>query len=327
MGPSGHPMGGRDWLLLVALAACFSVAFFFNRIALADLPPLTIVFGRVGLGAAALHLVLRLRGERLPAGWGTWSAFLAAGGLGSALPFALTVAGQTRIASGLASILIATTPLWTLIAAHLLTDDEPLRTHRLAGVLLGFAGAVVVIGPGSPPGVGGDPGELVGQVAVLGAAVAYALAALYGRRFRGLPPLTAAAGQLSGAAVWLLPVVLVVDRPWTRGMPGPAVVGAVAGLALLCSALAYVLFFRLLAAVGPTNLAPVTFLVPVGALLLGATLLGERIESRQVLGMAVIFLGLACVDGRLPAVVAHLGRRILPTRSMTWPAPDEATGT
>ena len=310
-------MDSRDWLRLATLAACFSGAFFFNRFALADLPPLTIVLARVALAAAALHLVLRLRGERLPAGWCHWRAFLVMGALGNALPFALTIFGQTRIASGLASILIATTPLYTIVAAHLLTRDEKLSPNRLAGVLIGFAGAVVVIGPGSLLETGGDRRELAGHLAVLGAAVCYALAAVYARRFRALPPLTTAASQLSGATLGLLPVVLVVDRPWTQGMPGAEAVGAIAGLALLCSALAYVLYFRILASVGLTNLAPVTFLVPVGALLLGTTLLDERIESRQALGMAVIFLGLASVDGRLPAVAARrLGRRLMPARLM-----------
>ncbi len=318
IGGSARAMGSRDWLLLVALAACFSGAFFFNRVALGDLPPLTIVLGRVALGAAALLLVIRLRGERLPAGRGHRRAFLVLGGLGSAVPFALTVVGQTRISGGQAAILITTTPLCTLVAAHLLTPDEKLSPNRLAGVLLGFAGAVVVVGPASLPGMGADRGALVGQLAVLGAAVSYALAGVYSRRFRRWPPLATAAGQLGGATVWLLPLVLVVDRPWVRGMPGPEAVAAVAGLALVCSALAYALFFRGLAAVGLTNLAVVTYLVPVGVLLLGAGLLGERIEPRQVLGMTVVFLGLAGVDGRLPAIATRrLRRRVLPARSAT----------
>jgi drug/metabolite transporter (DMT)-like permease len=305
-----------DWLLLVAMAWCFSGAFAFNAVALADLPPLTIVLARVALGALALQLVLRLRGERVPVGWRRRCAFLALGALGSALPLTLTVAGQTRIGGGQAAILVAMTPLCTLVAARLLTRDEPLSANRLAGVLLGVAGAVVVIGPSSVPGLGGDRGELAGQLAVLGAAVAYALAAVYGRRFRDLPPLTTAAGQLSGATVWLLPLALVVDRPWAWGMPGPAAIGAVTGLALLCTALAYVLYFRLLPAVGPTNLSLATFLVPVGALLLGAALLGEPIEPRQILGMAVVFLGLAGVDGRLPAVATRrLRHRVVHARS------------
>jgi drug/metabolite transporter (DMT)-like permease len=279
-------------------------------VALADLPPLTIVLGRVGLGAVALNLALLLRGERLPTGWPSWRAFLVMGAFSNALPFVLIVSGQTRIASGLASILNATTPLWTILIAHLLIRDEKLTGNRLTGALIGFSGAVVVVGPAALLGIG-DRGALVGQLAVLCAPVSYAIAVVYGRRFRAQPPLVTAAGQLTGATLWLLPLAFVADRPWAQDLPGPATLGAVAGLGLLCSAVAYVLFFRILAAAGPTNLALVTFLVPVGALLLGTTLLGERLEPRQIAGMAVIFLGLATVDGRLPAaLVRRAARRV-----------------
>jgi drug/metabolite transporter (DMT)-like permease len=302
----GHAMTLRDWLLLLTLAACFSGSFFFNRVALAELPPLTIVLGRVGLGAVALNLVLRLRGERLPTGWEHWRAFLIMGAFSNALPFVLIVSGQTRIASSLASILNATTPLWTILVAHVLTRDEKLTPNRLLGVLIGLGGAIVVVGPTALLGIGREQGVLVGQLLVLGAPLCYAFAVVYGRRFRGQPPLVTAAGQLTGATLWLVPVTLVVDRPWVLEMPEPRTIGAVAGLGLVCSAVAYVLFFRILAAAGPTNLALVTFLVPVGAVLLGTTVLAEHLEPRHMLGMAVIFLGLATVDGRLPAAIGRL---------------------
>jgi drug/metabolite transporter (DMT)-like permease len=304
-----HVMATRDWLLLLALAACFSGSFFFNRVALADLPPLTIVLGRVGLGAVTLNVVLLLRGERMPTGWANWRAFLVMGALSNALPFVLIVSGQTRIASGLASILNATTPLWTILVAHLLTRDEKLTTNRLTGVLIGFSGAVIVVGPAALLGIGSERGILLGHLAVLFAPVCYAFAVVYGRRFSTLPPMVTAAGQLNGATLWLLPVALVIDKPWTQHLPGAWTIGAIMGLGLLCSAVAYVLFFRILAAAGPTNLALVTFLVPVGALFLGSTLLGEQLEPRQVLGMAAIFLGLATVDGRLPTAIARLANR------------------
>jgi drug/metabolite transporter (DMT)-like permease len=308
-GRSSRAMAPHDYILLLALAACFSGSFFFNRVALAELPPLTIVLGRVGLGALALNLALRLRGERLPTGWESWRAFLMMGAFSNAVPFVLIVSGQTRIASGLASILNATTPLWTILVAHLLTRDEKLTPNRLLGVLIGLGGAVVVVGPTALLGIGGERGVLVGQLAVLAAPLCYAFAVVYGRRFRGQPPLVTAAGQLTGATLWLIPVAFVIDRPWTLDLPGPRTLGAVVGLGLVCSAVAYVLFFRLLAAAGPTNLALVTFLVPIGAVLLGTTLLAEQLEPRQAIGMAVIFLGLATVDGRLPAAIARLAAR------------------
>jgi drug/metabolite transporter (DMT)-like permease len=264
-GQVARTMGARDWPPLVLLAACFCGTFLLNDVALGDLSPLTIVFGRVALGAAVLHLVIRFRGERVPTGPDHRRDYLVMGALSNALPFTLTVAGQTRISGGLAAILIATTPLCTIVVAHLLTHDERLSPNRLAGVLVGFAGAVVVIGPTSLLGLRGDLGTLAGQAAVLGAAACYGLAAVYGRRLRTLPPLTAAAGQLAGATPWMLPVAVVVDRPWTREVPGSDALGAIAGLALICTALAYVLSFRILAKLGPTNFSLVTFLIPGGS--------------------------------------------------------------
>jgi drug/metabolite transporter (DMT)-like permease len=306
---SDPPMSARAWFLLIVLATCFSGTFFFNRVALDDLSPLTIVLGRVGLGAAILNLVLIARGQRLPLQWPRLRSFLVMGALSNAIPFVLVVAGQIRIASGLASILNAMTPLCTILVAHVLTRSEPLKGHRLAGVLIGFSGAVIVIGPTSVLAVGRDPGTLAAQFAILGATLCYAFAVVYGRRFRGMPPTQIAAGQLTGATVLLLPLVLVVDRPWTGAAPGAETIGAIVGLGLVCWAIAYVLFNQILAMAGPTNLTLVTFLVPIGALLLGTTLLGERIEPRQFLGMAVIFIALTAVDGRLPDATMRLIRR------------------
>jgi drug/metabolite transporter (DMT)-like permease len=303
------PMSARAWFLLVVLAACFSGSFFFNRVALDDLSPLAIVLGRVGLGAVILNLVLLARGQRLPLQWPHLRSFLIMGAFSNAIPFVLVVTGQTRIASGLASILNAMTPLCTILVAHLLTRNEPLSGHRLAGVLIGFTGAVIVIGPSSVLAIGRDPGTLAAQLAILGATLCYALAVVYGRRFRGMPPTQIAAGQLTGATVLLLPLVLAVDRPWTGAAPGAETAGAIVGLGLVCSAIAYVLFNQILAMAGPTNLTLVTFLVPIGALLLGTTLLGEQIESRQLLGMAVIFTALVAVDGRLPEATTRMIRR------------------
>ena len=301
-------MGGTEWALLLVLAAVWSSSFLFNRLAVDDLPPLTVVLGRVGLAAIALHGLVLLTGRRMPLARAQRNAFATMGVLNNVVPFCLIVWGQTRIASGLASILNATTPLFTILVAHALTRDEKLTPRRLAGVLVGLGGVVVVIGPAALGGLGGDA---VAQLAVVGAAVSYAFAGVFGRRFRGLPPLIPAAGQVTGSALVLLPLVLVVDRPWQRAAPGGEAVMAVLGLALLCTAVAYLLYFRILAAAGATNLLLVTFLIPVGALLLGAVVLDERLELRQVGGMALIVVGLGIVDGRIIArvrsrAIAHL---------------------
>jgi drug/metabolite transporter (DMT)-like permease len=218
--------------------------------------------------------------------------------LNNALPFCLIVWGQTQIASGLAAILNATTPLWTVLLAHALTRDERINAEKAAGVLVGFAGVAAMIGPALLAEIGADA---LAQLAVLAAAVSYAFAGIYGRRFRamGVPPLVTATGQVTASTLLLLPLALAVDRPWQLALPGPTTVAAVLGFALLSTALAYVLYFRLLASAGATNLLLVTFLIPVSAILLGALVLGERLTARQLLGMALIGAGLAAIDGRL----------------------------
>jgi drug/metabolite transporter (DMT)-like permease len=236
------------------------------------------------------------RGLRMPTTPRIWLAFLAMGALNNLIPFSLIVWGQTRIPSGLASILNATTPLWTVVVAHLLTRDERLTWSRLGGVLLGLAGVVVMIGPAALLGLSLD---VLAELAVLGAALSYAFAGVFGRRFRDLPPLVTATGQVTATTVMALPIALALDRPWTGAAPGAVTWAALAGLALLSTALAYVIYFRILAASGATNLLLVTFLIPVSALVLGTTVLGERLEPRQLAGMALIGAGLAAIDGRL----------------------------
>lgn len=288
-------MGPLEWALLLSLSLLWGGSFFFSKLALAELPPLTIVLARVGLAALALHLVVLATGRRMPTDRGSWARFFAMGLLNNLIPFSLIFWGQTQIASGLASILNATTPLWTVVLAHLLTSDERLTAGRLLGVLLGLAGAVVVIGPDMLGGLGLD---VLAQLAVLGAACSYAFAGIYGKRFRGTPPILTATGQVTATAIMMLPIVALADQPWALPMPHLATWGALAGLALLSTAVAYMIYFRLLATAGATNLLLVTFLIPVSALLLGSAFLGERLDLRHFLGMALIGLGLAAIDGR-----------------------------
>jgi drug/metabolite transporter (DMT)-like permease len=289
-------MGPIEWLLLVALSMLWGGSFFFAKIALAGLPPFCVVLGRVGIAAITLNIVVRLLGQRLPSDLPTWRAFFGMGVLNNLIPFSLIVCGQTEIASGLASILNATTPVFTVLLAHWLTRDERLTANRAAGVVLGLAGVAVMIGPEA---LNGLDRHVLGELAVVAAALSYGFAGIFGRRFRGQPPLVTAAGQVSATTVMMLPLALLVDRPWLLPAPSPAVWAAVLGLALLCTALAYVIFFRILAAAGATNLLLVTFLIPVSAVLLGTLFLQERLDPRQFAGMGLIALGLAAIDGRL----------------------------
>ncbi|BAI73028.1 ABC transporter [Azospirillum sp. B510] len=308
--PNRKPMDLTDWSLLVALSILWGGSFFFIGIAVRELPPLTVVAMRVALAALALGGLLRILGWRMPRDRRTWTAFFGMGALNNLVPFCLIVWGQTQIASGVASVLNATTPLFGVVVAHVLTRDEKMTGNRMAGVLVGFAGVAAMIGPSALNGlVGAGPQSgLLPQLAVLCAALSYSFAGIFGRRFKnmGVSPLVTATGQVTASTLMLVPVALLTDRPWTLPMPGAATWGAVIGIALLSTALAYVIFFRVLASAGATNLMLVTFLIPVSAILLGSLFLGERLAVRHGVGMALIAGGLAAIDGRL---LARLGQR------------------
>lgn len=288
-------MKGSDWLQIVLLALIWGLAFFLTEICLRDLGPATLACGRVGTAALGLSALALLTGQRLPRRLADWGPLALMGLLNNALPFSLIMWGQTRIDSGLASILNATTPLFTFVLAHFLTADERMSRRGLAGITIGFIGALVLIGPGALDGL---DGRSWGQFAVLGAAVCYACAGIYGRRLRHLTPVAAAAGMTSAAALILLPLAAVLERPWTFS-PDAATWTALLTLGLVSTALAYILYFRILASAGATNLLLVTFLIPVAALLLGTLVLGEQISVTALAGMLLIFTGLAVIDGRL----------------------------
>ena len=293
---TSEPMRPLEWTLLVTLSVLWGGSFFFSKVALAQLPPFTIVFCRVSLAAAVLNLVLVASGRRMPRDFRLWCRFLVMGMLNNLIPFSLIFWGQTHISSGLASILNATSPLWTVLLAHFLTKDERITVNRLSGVVFGLIGVIVMIGPSALAGLGLN---IVAQLAVLGAALFYGFAAIFGRRFMGIPPLITAAGQLTGTTIMMLPIMIVVDKPWTLPPVSFVTWGAVLGLAVLCTSMAYIIYFRILATAGATNVLLVTFLIPVSALLLGMTILGERPDLRHFIGMALIGFGLAAMDGRL----------------------------
>jgi drug/metabolite transporter (DMT)-like permease len=189
-----------------------------------------------------------------------------------------------------------------VLVAHVFTDDERVTGNRLAGVLVGLAGVVVIIGPGTLRGIGGG---VLAEIAVLGAALSYAFAGVFGRRFArmGIAPMATAAGQVTASTVMLLPLALLVDQPWMLPMPSASTWAAILGLAALSTALGYILYFRILATAGATNLLLVTFLIPVSAIVLGSLVLGERLSAQHFLGMALIGAGLAAIDGRLPRLI------------------------
>ncbi|MGB1027483.1 MAG: DMT family transporter, partial [Rhodospirillaceae bacterium] len=259
------------------------------------------------LAAIALQALIRLTGIAEPPPKGSWKEFLPLALISNALPFSLIVWGQTHIDSGLASILNAMTPLNTVLVAHLLTSDEKITPGKALGLALGLFGVVVMIGPEALGGLGD---QVLGQLAVLGATVSYGFAIVRGRRIKamGIAPVTAAAGMLTWATVLLLPVALVVEQPWTLQSLHWQTPLALLGLSLLSTAAAYLLYFRILAGAGATNMALVTFLVPITANLLGIVFLGEEPGWDQLFGILAIGTGLAFIDGRLPQKLFGRGK-------------------
>ncbi len=291
-------MNPTEWGLLLGLSILWGGSYFFIGVAVRELPPLTIMLLRVGIAALALNFVLRVMRQALPFDRNIWLAFFGMGLMNNVIPQTLIVWGQTQIPSGLASILNATTPLFAVLAAHFFTSDERMTINKLIGVGIGFVGAAVMIGPAALGGLGTHAWA---QVAILAASLFYGLSGVFGRRFKrlGVTPLATATGQLTASTIMIMPFALLIDHLWALPMPGLATWGAIFGLALLATALAYLIFFRILSTAGATNLLLVTFLIPVSAVLLGFLFLGEYLELKHFAGMGLIAVGLAAIDGRL----------------------------
>lgn len=284
--------------MLLSLSVLWGGSFFFVGVAVESLPPLTLVWMRVALAAMVLWgAVLILRIPR-PSSMKAWLSLLVMGMLNNVIPFTLIVWGQTHIESGLASILNATTPLFGVVLAGLLLSDERLTRLKVLGVLFGFVGTVCMIGPSALQGLGVDT---LAQLAIVGAALSYGFASVFGRRLKamGTSPVMAATGQVTLSAFLMLPLVLIVDQPLSLPMPPGNVWLAMVALAVFSTSLAYILYFRILASAGASNLLLVTFLIPVSAILLGYFFLQERLGLQHLLGMSLIGLGLSAIDGRL----------------------------
>jgi drug/metabolite transporter (DMT)-like permease len=297
MPPINKQMTLFEWALLLILSVLWGGSFFMQAIIVKELPTFTTAACRMGFAALILIAVMLILRQRMPLDRASLRAFVCMGFLNNAVPFSLLIWGQSHIPSGLVSILNATTPLFTVVAAHFFTSDEKLTQARLFGVVVGLAGVAIVVGTDAlySFGVG-----VLAQLACIGAAMFYAFGGIYGRRFRsmGIPPLATATGQLTASSLMMIPLALVVDHPWTLPMPSLPVIGAIVGVAALSTALAFIIYFRILATAGATNLLLVTFLIPVSAILLGVLILHEVLLPKHLLGMAMIALGLAAIDGR-----------------------------
>ena len=294
--PSAPAMDLATWGLLLLLALIWGGSFMFGRIAVQEVPPLAVVFFRVALAAIAIWAWLLLR-SGLPK-ITPWFAGAVAGMalFNNIIPFSLIFYGQQEIGSGLASIVNAMTPIWTVLIANALTSDERLSGRKLIGILAGFAGVAVLMGGDALAGL---KASAWAQAAVLLATVSYGYAGVYGKRFKGIDPILVAAGQLAASIVMMAAYMLASGTLTDFALPSPTVIWSLVGLALPCTAFAYVLFFTILSRAGATNVSLVTFLVPVSGVLLGIAFLGESLSPWHIGGMALIGLGLLILDGRL----------------------------
>ena len=298
-------MGTREWVLLVFLSTLWGGAFFFGAIAVKQVEPFTLAFLRMGLAALALGLLAAALGLKLPKSRDLWMSLLVLGIIGTAAPFSLIYWGQTGIDSGLASILNAATPLWTIVVAHFFTRDEKFTLRRFLGVLTGLGGVAVIMAPSLRVSWGESP--LLAEASILGAGLCYAVAGVFAKRLKAVPPVVLSCGQLAFGALFILPVVLMFDHPFSRPAPDGVAIAAVFAIALLSTALAFIIYFEILKVAGATNVMLVTLLVPVSAIFLGALILGEALAPRHFAGLALIAGGLMLIDGRL---LNYLRRKI-----------------
>jgi drug/metabolite transporter (DMT)-like permease len=294
--PDTNAMSLRNWATLVLLGVIWGGSFFFARIAVAEIQPLTLVLFRVAIAAAALHVYLAMRGSSFRSALPFAGSLALLATLNNVIPFSLIFAGQTQLGAGLASVLNATTPFWTALLANMLTEDERLTWNKIAGILLGMAGTTVMIGHGLVAGLGGP---VWAKFALIAAALSYAFALMVAKRIRGVAPAVVATAQLSASTIIMVPVVLLVNGTGGLFAASAAIWTAVLALALISTAFAYILYFKLVASAGATNASLVTLITPASAILLGAVFLGERLESFELIGMALIGLGLITIDGRV----------------------------
>lgn len=295
MPSNDNRIDARGWSLLAVLSVLWGGSFFFNGAALRELPPLTLVLLRVALGAAILLPIMRMQGIAFPRGLAGWTPFVTIGLLNNVIPFSLIVIGQTFIPSGLASILNATTPLFTVMVMAA-AGEEALQMRRVAGVAVGLLGVVILRGWG----IETRPGQGFGVLLCLGGALSYGFAALAARRLlKDAAPLGTATLQLIASTVMMAVVAGAIEQPWRLPNPGLTTWLAVLGLAGLSTALAYIVFFQIIRRSGASSVMLVTLLIPVTAILLGWLVLGEPISMREIAGALVIGSALLVIDGRI----------------------------
>lgn len=287
-------MSVRDWLWIVLLGAIWGFSFIFNAVLIREIGPIWVTSFRVGIGALGCWIVLLALRKPVPRDPVLW---LQLGGLGIvayAIPFALFPLAQASLASGIAAIINALTPMVTALVSHVWIGGEKATPTKFAGVAIGFLGATILV---SPALFTGGESHLWAVLACLGATLCYALSLNITRSFRHVEPTAFAAIALTGATVVAIPVAFLTEG--TPVMTRPETFGAALAIGLLSTAFTFQIMYRILPRVGATNFATTTFIAPISALIIGFVVLGETVLPIQLLGMVVIFVGLLFIDGRI----------------------------
>lgn len=283
----------RYWALIVGLGAVWGCSFLFNAVLIREISPLWVSAGRVTVGALICWMYFLATRRRLPADRGLYPRLFLLGMLNYAIPFALFPFAEEHVASSIIGVINGMTPMTTVVVSQLWPGGERATPNKVAGVLIGLAGAVLL----ASPSFGQGSTEIVALLAALLATLCYALTLNYARRFRAVDSATVASVSLSGAAVLMIPVALlfsgvpVVTRPETWG--------ALLGIGVFSTSFSFLLVYWLLPRVGATNLSLNTFITPISAIVLGVLVLDEGFAPVQIVGIGVIFLGLLVIDGRL----------------------------
>ncbi len=288
-------MRPSHWVLLIILSILWGGTFVLAKEALPYLPPLTLTLARVAVAALVLLPVVLVLGYRLPSAPAQWRDFAVMSIFNNVIPFGLIFWGQTVIGAGLTSVMNATTPLMSLLVARVLAG-ETLAANKVAGVGIGIGGVGVLVGPSA---LSGDRASALGMLLVVAGTVSYGLSALWGRRFKAIPPIVSAASQLICSSVLMIPIAGLADQFWRLPVPPASALVAVIALGVVSTAIAYILFFKIMAEAGSNNAMLVTLLIPISGITLGALRFGEALTLNQIVGAVIIAASLLVIDGRV----------------------------
>jgi drug/metabolite transporter (DMT)-like permease len=296
-----RPGLARELALLLLLATLWGASYTFIKLGVATIAPITLIAARTAIAGLLLLAIMRWRGVRLPRDGATWRRFLLQACLNSVIPWTLLAWGERSVDAGLATILNSASPIFTFLLTAAVTRHEAAPPRKLFGVVAGMAGICLIVGIEAFDAVAGG---LVAELAIVAAAICYACAAIFGRNFRGLDPMAPAAGSLLAGAAFLIPASLVMERPWTMA-PSAVSVLALLGLAVVSTALAFVIYFRLIQTLGSVGTTAQAYLrVPIGVAI-GVAVLGERLSPTAWIGLACVVAGVAAmtIPARTKAVL------------------------